>query len=440
MKAYALRPGHMDKPRYVYDIDVLPPLRYVLLYGLQWAIVIFPSLIIVASLGVRALQLSAGQEVRFFQLLLLVSGLFSIIQTLWGHRYPIMDGPSTALLLTFLVLAPYGVRIIQGGTIAGGLLLIGLVVSGKLHRLLVYATPNVVGVILMLIAFSLLPYLIASVIGKDDAHPYGNNQVFALSIALVLAMAAFSHWFEGFWKTVSLLLGMIIGSILFFLIQPPGRNPLGTAPWLSFPSAWPFTAPGFYWPAVAAMASSYLAVVVNSLGSIHGVAALTDTERLPSAVTRGIFLNGAAGICCGLLGIVGMVSYSMSPGVILANRVASRHAVACGGILLIVAAFAPKLAAILAMIPAPVVASAMCVAMGAQVGAALGIVVQGDFNGRDYFVVGIPVFLGTLVSFLPPLFLESMPIHLRVFLGNGLVVGIFLVLSLEHVLLRKRRS
>ena len=98
----------MDKPQYVYGIDVPPPLRYVLLYGLQWAIVIFPALIIVATLGSRALRLPVDQEVHFFQLLLLLSGLFTVIQTLWGHRYPILDGPSTALLLTFIVLALTG--------------------------------------------------------------------------------------------------------------------------------------------------------------------------------------------------------------------------------------------------------------------------------------------------------------------------------------------
>ncbi|HOV85759.1 MAG TPA: solute carrier family 23 protein [Syntrophobacteraceae bacterium] len=429
----------MDKPQYVYGIDVPPPLRYVLLYGLQWAIVIFPALIIVATLGSRALRLPVDQEVHFFQLLLLLSGLFTVIQTLWGHRYPILDGPSTALLLTFIVLAPYGAEIIQGGTIAGGILLMALVFSGKLHRLLAYATPNVVGVILMLIAFSLLPHLMASVTGKDALQPNGSAGILALSFLLVLAMAAFSHWIEGFWKTLSLLLGMLLGTLLFFLLEPLDSSPLGAAPWVSLPSMRFLTPPRFYWPAVAAMAASYLAVVVNTLGSLHGVAAITDTERLPTAVTRGVFWNGAAGICCGTLGIVGLVSYSMSPGVILANRVASRYAVACGGILLVVAAFVPKLAAVLAMIPAPVVGAALCVAMGAQVGAAMGIVAEGDLSGRDYFVVGVPVLMGTLVSFLPSSLLESIPIHFRVFLGNGLVVGIFLVLFLEHFLLRKKR-
>ena len=61
-------------------------------------------------------------------------------------------------------------------------------------------------------------------------------------------------------------------------------------------------------------------------------------------------------------------------------------------------------------------------------------------TGRDYFVVGLPVLLGTCVGFLPENMLTSLPVGVRVIFGNGLVIGILLVLLLEHVLLRKIRS
>ena len=123
------------------------------------------------------------QEVRFFQLMLLTSGLFTGIQSLWGHRYPLLDGPSTALLLTLIVLAPYGMASIQGGLIAGSLLLILLVLIGKLGKVVAYATPNVVGVILMLIAFSLLPHLTRIMAGVDGRHPHGDAVTFSICLA-----------------------------------------------------------------------------------------------------------------------------------------------------------------------------------------------------------------------------------------------------------------
>ncbi|MGA7877187.1 MAG: solute carrier family 23 protein [Desulfoferrobacter sp.] len=428
----------MAEPNYIYDIDDHPPIKFAALYGLQWAIITFPSFIIMATLTSQALNMSLEQEVRFLQLILLTSGFFSAVQTLWGHRYPLLDGPSTALLLTFIILAPYGIETIQGGTIFGGILLIVLVLSGQLKRAVSYATPNVVGVILMLIAFTLLPYLARMMMGSGMDHSAGILLVFLISIVLVLIMATLSHWLSGFWKTLALLLGMLVGTIAFSLLGFLDWQHLRTASWISVPKQWSSTLPSFYWPGLIAFASAYLALLVNSLGSLHGIANITDTQRLPNSISRGIFLNGLGGIISGLLGIVGTVSYSFSPGVVLANRVASRFTITYCGVVLILAAFIPKLAALLAIVPAPVVGAALCVAMGAQIGAALSIIASAGITSRDYFVVGLPVLLGTLVGFLPDSFMTSMPGAFRVFLGNGLIVGIFLVLLLEHVLLRSR--
>ena len=425
------------KPAYVYALDDHPPLKYALIYGLQWAVIMFPGLIIVARLSGIALHLEIDQEVRFFQITLLTSGLFTTAQSLWGHRYPLLEGPSTALLLTLIVLAPYGLGAIQGGLIAGGAVLIGLVLVGQLKRIIAYATPNVVGVILLLIVFSLLPHLTRLMAGVDAQHPHGDLTVFLVSLALVLIMAGFSHWLKGFWKTVGLLLGMVMGSVFFFAMGSPAWHELQTARWLSLPSEMVPSWPSVYWPALLALACTYLAVVVNSLGSIHGIASLTDQERLPRSINRGILINGLAGISCGLMGVVGTVSYSMSPGVILATRVASRYATVYCGALLMVAAFVPKLAALLSLIPAQVVGAALFVAMGVQVGAGLAIVATGEMASRDYFVVGLPVMLGTCVGFLPDELLASLPVGARVIFGNGLVVGILMVLLLEHGILRK---
>jgi uracil permease len=78
--------------------------------------------------------------------------------------------------------------------------------------------------------------------------------------------------------------------------------------------------------------------------------------------------------------------------------------------------------------------------MGAQIGAALSVISSDGIDARDYFVVGLPLLIGTLVGFLPEMFLAAVPPVWRVFLGNGLIVGIFLALLLEHVLLRKKET
>jgi xanthine/uracil permease len=95
---------------------------------------------------------------------------------------------------------------------------------------------------------------------------------------------------------------------------------------------------------------------------------------------------------------------------------------------------------LLALVPAAVVGAVLCVAMGGQVGVAISIIAAQKISPRDYFVVGIPVFIGTLVGFLPSGLFETLPRFSKVFLGNSLIMGIVTVLLLEHVLMRETKD
>jgi len=426
------------KTQYVYNIDDRLPLKYALLYGMQWAFIMFPALIIAATLCAESLAPGQVDKIRFLQFTLLTSGFFTAFQTLWGHRYPLLEGPATALMLAFILMAPLGLGTIQGGMIIGGALLILIVVSRQLHRVTKLFTPNVIGVILMLIALGLLRPLMGFMTGAGIAPAQGEGRVFLISISLVLLMATLSHRLEGFLKTVSILIGMLVGSLLFHFLGRLEWQKVAAASWVSFSPQWLPSRPEFQWAAAAAFACAYLAVMVNTLGSLQGIAAITDRQRLSGAAPRGMFVSGAAGIVCGLFGVVGTVSYSMSPGVILANRVASRFAVTCCGIILVLAAFLPKLAAFISLVPGPVVGAALCVGLGAQVGVGISAVASQELTSRDYFVVGLPVILGTLGGFLPKDLFLLLPPSLQVFVANSLIIGIFLVLLLEHLLLREK--
>jgi uracil permease len=427
----------MDKPEYIYDLDDHPPLRLALLYALQWAFIIFPVFIASAVLPARVLQLGPVEELRFLQLILLSSGFFTTIQCLCGHRYPLIEGPSTALLLTFIIIAPYGLPAVQAGAIAGGLLLMASVIIVKPKRIIPVMTPNVVGVILMLISLSLLPYMSMLMSGAGSSAAGGSAEKFLLSVGLVLLMSAMAYRLRGFFKTLWLLLGMLIGTALFFALEHPSFSHLLSSSWLSIPQNIIPSRPQLTISAVVAFAVSYVAVAVNSIGSIQAIANLTNRDRLSAAIPRGLFINGVAGVFCGLMGIVGTVSYSMSPGIVLSMRVSSRFTLAWCGMLFILAAFIPKLGAFFTLVPAPVVGAALCTAMGIQIGAALEIIVNAGIEERSYYIVGLPVVLGTLIGFLPQNIVNELPQVFRVFLGNGLTFGILLVLFLEHVLMRR---
>jgi uracil permease len=428
----------MTAEPFFYALDERPPLWRALVYGLQWALLMFPSVTILAAIAVEALQLPADARVAFFQRLFLLSGSATVLQTLAGHRYPIQEGPSTALLLTFVVLAPQGLGVIQGGMLCGGLLLFAIGWLGWMGSLGRYFTPNVVGVILLLIALTLIPHLLPRLLGMSPAHPGGEGSVFAASLLLILLIAILASRLRGFPRTAAIMLGMLAGSLGFWAWGRVDLAPVDAAAWLSLPGSLWAGMPQLSASGVLSCLLAYVAVTVNAVGSIHGTAAVVGPEGVAARTDRGLVVTGLAGIAAAGLGVVGTVGFSTSPGVILVTRVASRYALTmCGGIL-VVAGLVPRLGALLAAVPAAVVGAALCVVLASQVGAAISTITAAGraLAARDYLVVGLPVLLGTVVAAAPPRFFAGLPALLGTIVGNGLVLGILLVLLLEHVLLK----
>ncbi len=142
----------------IYGVDDMPPWPRCLVYGIQWTLIMLPTLTIFSAISSEYLGLQGREEVLLFQRLLVIVGGVMILQTLWGHRYPLLDGPSSALLLSFIILARYGISIIQGGMMTGALLLVLLSVFGLVRYLEPLFTDNVIGVILILVAPSFLTW------------------------------------------------------------------------------------------------------------------------------------------------------------------------------------------------------------------------------------------------------------------------------------------
>lgn len=421
--------------------DRLPPTR-MLLYGLQWLCIFLPILTMVSAVAAEFLGLSPAARLAFFQRLMILTGLLMTVQTLWGHQLPLLDGPAGALLLCLATLAPVGQPAIGGGMIIGAGLVFLCGLLGLMRYLTRLFTDRVVGVILMLIALTLLPFILPLLTGAGPGHPHGRPFIFFLALALTGAMVLMHRFLKGLLKSLSLFLGIGLGTLVFALLGLVDLAEIRTAPWLAWPR--PAWGPGLSFDLGAAIsfALAYLAVLVNATGSVVSLGPIVRAGQTGRRLDRGLIFTGLGGILAGAAGVVGTVPYAVGPGVVAVTRVGSRFAVTASGLLLLVLAFLGKATAVLTAVPAAVVAAALLTAMAAMVGVSLDIIRrhQDHLSERDYLVVGLPILLGTLASTLPPAFLDQLPAGLRPILGNGLIVGLVLVLLLEHVLLPERRK
>jgi len=422
-----------------YTLDQKPPAGTNLLYAVQWLVVVLPLVVIIARLMAAFLEMDPGQAAILFQKMLLLVGLVTAVQCYRGHRYPLVDGPSAALLLSVAALAPEGYGTVLGGMLTGSLLLFLLGATGQVGRLTALFTGRVVGVVLILISLTFIPYLYPMVIGKGPGRPDGDPFVLVVASIVALAIILISYYGKGYFKSLSIILGILLGYGIMAASARLDLTHIASVPFLSIP--WPLLGPRpeFSFAGAVSFFMANVAVLINGLGSYTAVAEVVGDEGLEDRVRKGITLTGVGGILAAFTGTLGTVSYSQSPGVIMVTRVGSRYPVLLCGIIFCALSFFTWFTAILISVPEGVVGAALFVTLAAMVGLGISIIGResGEDSIRDHLVVGLPLLLGTSASLLPAGFLEMLPTVVRGLVGNGLIVGITAVLVLEHGILRR---
>ena len=184
-----------------------------------------------------------------------------------------------------------------------------------------------------------------------------------------------------------------------------------------------------------------IALSINDLGSIRAVDEIVKAGDVERRIARGISLTGLANMASGFFGVIGPVNYSISPGMIVSMRCASRFPLLPAAAVIFVFAFSPAAAGFIGSVPTVVIGAILAYVMTSQVAAGLILAISGtgekSFTFESGLVIGLSVLLGTIIAFLPPAMTSAIPPFLRPILGNGFVVGLISSLILEHIVFRK---
>ncbi len=418
-----------------YGLEDKPSGGKILIFGLQWLAVTIPLIIIVGNiLGV----LSGGEiNISYLQDLLLMVGLVMLVQLLYGHKLPLVVGPATVLLIAVLASQGQASGAINTSIIVGGVVLALVAGSGLLKYLKRLFTPRVIMVILLLIAFTLSPTIL-NLITIDNGVSPGINLIFTMFLTLLVFTA--HRVLRGLWKSTLPLWIMILGSlsyyILFGVFTPLSPNLAA----LSLPGSFTISLAVPELTMLVSFLICFLALAINDLGSIQAVGSLLKAGEMETRVKRGITITGVGNILSGLIGVIGPVNYSMSPGVIAATGNASRYTLIPAAVGLLLLACSPLSVGFISSIPSPVVGTILIYVMTAQMAAAFLLALENQaFQTLDHgLVVGLPIIIGTVVAFLPTGVTGQLPLVIRPLLGNGFVMGVLAVLFLEHVVFLAR--
>lgn len=410
-----------------YGLDSKPAAGAMLLYGLQWFMICIP--VVLTSTFIAP----AGETVFFTQKMFAVMGVTMIVQALWGHRLPLIAGPAAALLMGVITASAqgHGSSTIYPAMMIGGAMVAAMAACGVLSKLQRIFTPRIVISILLLVSFTIAKPIVGLIFSDTD------HQLLALvfSIVCVLVMAVANNLLRGVWKTTVVIWAMILGSLIYYCFTgfPSQFMTDSVEPrLLNLPME-------FDAGVVLAFVFCYVALLINEVGSVQSLGDMIAADKMPKRNKRGVGITGLMNIVAGAFGVIGPVDYSLSPGVVASTSCASRYTVLPAAAAMILLAFFPKLVAILLTIPLPVMGTVLLFLMATQIAAGFGMMQTSKAvpTFKDGMILGIPIMFNIILSFAPQQAIDTIPALLRPIVGNGFVMGIIVILLLEHLLLKR---
>ena len=411
------------------------------LYGLQWLVVTIPTILILGRVLAEIHFEDAASQIFYTQKLFLMGGVFLIIQLLWGHKLPLIIGPASVLLIGIISSLSFSYSVIYTSVAIGGGFLLLISLSGLLSKIDFLFTPRIIVVILLLIAFTLSPVIIdlmyESSAGYESFH-------FWFAIISVLLMLLMNKWFVGIWKSVVVLLGLVMGTLVYPQFKPVELlQTVSMSEMLLSSKTSLFIFPlEFDIGVIIAFLFCFLALLINELGSIQSVGSMLNLKDLDKRTQQGVAVTGISNIVAGFVGVIGLVDFSFSPGVISSTKCASRYVLIPVGIGLIIIALFPGLVNILNQTPSLVIGAIMFYLMVNQLASGFDLMQRQkaiiDFESA--VVIGFPIMLAVLVSFMPQSVSSSIPQLLRPILTNGFVMGVIAVIVCEHIIFKRKKT
>ncbi|MGD0487133.1 MAG: solute carrier family 23 protein [Syntrophorhabdales bacterium] len=424
-----------------YKLDDTPPFGEFVLFGLQWLAISVPGIIVIGKVvgGLHVTDPSA--QISYLQKLAFVIGIVLVSQVLLGHRLPLIIGPSTVLLVGMIASAGFDPATMYASIMIGGGLLFLTAVTGLFGRLQKLFTFRVVAVVLLLIAFTLMPTVLGLLIPPGPVLPH---QSMSFAFLLILCMFVSQRYLPPVWKSAIIFFAMIAGTCAWVIIFPssslhatPRGLPVLSGFFYDFTTSFS-VAPGV----IVSFLFCFLGLSINDLGSIESVSVLLKLPDMRQRVNRGISLTGLANVASGFFGVIGPVNFSLSPGVILSTGCASRFTLVLTGVLLVLLAFSPAVLGLVESVPPVVMGCVLTYLLTFQIAAGFATIGQEEkgFRLESGIVVGLPVLMGTAVSMLPARILGTFPPVLRPVIGNGFVIGVLVAFILEHVVYKERKG
>ncbi|WP_410981997.1 xanthine permease PbuX [Bacillus cereus] len=394
--------------------------------GVQHMLAMYAGAIIVPLIVGGGLGLNQRELTYLVSIDLLMCGVATILQALSNRFFGI--GLPVVLGCTFTAVGPmiaigkqYGVSSIYGAIIAAGLF---VVIFAKLFGKLVKLFPPVVtGSVVTVIGVTLVPAAINDMAGGVGSKDFGSLENLALAFGVLLFIIIMYRFFDGFIRSISILLGLLFGTIVAAFMGKVSLQAVGEADWFHAIQPFYFGTPTFELTPVITMILVACVGIVEATGVYFALSDICNKKIGEKELTKGYRAEGLAIVLGGIFNAFPYTTYSQNVGLIQLTGVRNRVIIyTCGG-MLIVLGFIPKIAAITTIIPKPVLGGAMLAMFGMVMAYGIKMLSRVDFGKQEnLLIVACSVGIGLGVTVVPTLF-SQLPENIRILTDNGIVLG-----------------
>ncbi|HFJ9461985.1 xanthine permease [Bacillus cereus] len=394
--------------------------------GMQHMLAMYAGAIIVPLIVGGGLGLNQKELTYLVSIDLLMCGVATILQALSNRFFGI--GLPVVLGCTFTAVGPmiaigkqYGVSSIYGAIIAAGLF---VVIFAKLFGKLVKLFPPVVtGSVVTVIGVTLVPAAINDMAGGVGSKDFGSLENLALAFGVLLFIIIMYRFFDGFIRSISILLGLLFGTIVAAFMGKVSLQAVGEADWFHGIQPFYFGTPTFELTPIITMILVACVGIVEATGVYFALSDICNKKIGEKELTKGYRAEGLAMVLGGIFNAFPYTTYSQNVGLVQLTGVRNRVIIyTCGG-MLIVLGFIPKIAAITTIIPKSVLGGAMLAMFGMVMAYGIKMLSSVDFGKQEnLLIVACSVGIGLGVTVVPTLF-SQLPENIRILTDNGIVLG-----------------
>ena len=423
----------------IYELDGRVPVAQAVPSGLQHVLAMFVSNITHIIILAGVVGVDSALQGALIQNCMIIAGIGTLVQLypVWkiGSRLPIVMGISfTFLSLAIFIGSTMGMGTLMGAVIIGG------VVEGLLGLFVKYwvkiVPPIVAATVVTAIGFSLLPIGANSFAGGQGAADFGAAHNWIIGSVTLLTCLACQVFGKGFLRSLSVLVGLVVGYVLSLFMGMVDFGSLSGAGFVSLPKFLPFR-PEFNLGAILSIIAIYMVSATETIGDTSALCA-GALKRQPTNRELGgsIACDGFVSSLAGLFGCTPITSFSQNVGLATMSGVVNRFAIATGAAIMIIGGVFPAVGLTLTTIPQAVLGGCTIMMFGSILFAGFGMMAKCGFGNRNMIIASLSLSVGLGFTSASQMF-NIFPDIIKTVFAENCVAVVFVLAVILNLLLPK---